>query len=78
MERVSLGRFMHAQTRGDKWALHNKSSGDLLGLLEYHPSWRQWVWETRAECIFSADCLQGIVKFLGRLNKERKEARDER
>ena len=77
MMRQDLGRFMYAwkPPERDFWYIHNKRSDAPLGGVEWYAPWKTHVFESIGEgAIFSADCLQEIVKFLGRLNKERKES----
>ena len=51
------------------WAI---VSGDLLGKIQYRPSWRCYVFEPCFPTVWSSGCLQDIQVFLNDLNDERK------
>ena len=75
MARVDLGRFMYAVggAADDLWEIRNKGSDGVLGYVDWYSRWKSYVFNSMGEAvIFSADCLEEIVKFLKRLNKERK------
>ena len=74
MARQELGRFMYAEEDGGIWTIYNKRDRSELGHIEWYGSWKEHVFTGYSLCVFSADCLAEITAFLGRLNKERKEA----
>jgi len=68
-----LGQFMYAEDIFGGWSILNTKYGNRIGDVVWYPPWKQYVFEGAEDCVFSADCLQEIVKFLLRLNEERKE-----
>lgn len=42
---------------------------DILGIIEFHPSWRTFVFSSRPNICFSFDCLEQIVEKLKEVNK---------
>lgn len=78
-ERTELGRFMYAEPDGragaPSWRICNKRHQDMLGLVEWNPRWREFVFSpVCGGVIFSADCLREIAGFLERQNAQKKEA----
>ena len=67
-EAVSLTRFkfIHFQFQRPYWRCLNNKSGEPLGLCEWYPAFRMWVFspEFGSDLVFSADCLQDIATFL--------------
>lgn len=50
-----------------QWRCVNRKSQDLLCLVSYYPRWRQWVMEPNAGTVFSVDCLEDVIHFIGQL-----------
>lgn len=49
--------------------IFNKSSGDPIGSIEYYKRWRQHVFTTFDQVVWSASCLQLVIDFLNEINK---------
>lgn len=41
-------------------------SGELLGLVKWYPSWRQYCFYNKGEIVLSAGCLDDIADFIRR------------
>ena len=78
MPRQELGRFMYAEEVDSGWEIINRRAEAVLAYAEWHKPWGAWVLSPGVGTIWSADCLAEITAFLGRLNRERKEADGDR
>lgn len=47
----------------------NKRSQGLLGMIHWHPAWRQYCFFPEPNCVFNDSCLQEIIAFMGELRK---------
>ena len=56
------------ESDGD-YHVRNRKSGSLLGMIEWYPSWRQWVFVTESSALWSWDCLRDISEFMRQLPK---------
>ena len=56
---------IYAVRRNDKTGLAH-----LLGIIKFSGAWRQYIFEPDSETGWSAGCLQGVVDFLHKINKE--------
>ena len=54
------------------WSVVNKASCEPLMLIRWYGAWRQYVAEPDAGTIFNDTCLETIIAFLNRLNKEKR------
>ncbi len=54
-----------------RWAVVNKSSDIELGEIRWYGAWRQYTFEPVNNSIYTNGCLQTIIDFLNRLNKEK-------
>lgn len=60
-------RFDPVPNPGNKtcrWRIANADTNELLGYIEYRPTWRKYVWGTMNNAIFDVTCTQEIVDFL--------------
>ena len=48
------------------WCKNNKTDG-ILGLVEYYPPWRKYVFSTDGDCVFDISCLADIIDFMKQL-----------
>jgi len=62
--------FQHAD-HPDVWVIKSKH-GDVLGGIEYYPSWRQYEFFPAESTMFSWDCLQALSAFLQELSAKRR------
>lgn len=58
------------ERRTKRWGVVSKSSGDVLGLVEWYGAWRQYIFEPREGCVFNNGCLNDISAFLTEMNAE--------
>lgn len=65
------------QGRTKRWGVVSKSSGDVLGLIEWYGAWRQYIIEPREGCVFNNGCLNDISAFLTEANAEHKRSLSE-
>ena len=54
------------------WICVNKASGSNLGNIQWYGAWRQYTFRPSAETEFNNSCLDSIIAFLNRLNKEKR------
>ena len=54
-----------------KWSVVNKSSGEPIAEIEWYPTWRQYVFFPEPDTVFNDGCLETIIAFIKRLNKEK-------
>lgn len=52
------------------WAITNNKSGVLLGIIEWYPSWRQYVFVPKEPSCFNNECLRTTEDFITDLNKK--------
>jgi hypothetical protein len=75
---VDLGnKYIHFEKSYDtgktqQWRVINKSSGFNLGLIAWNGGWRQYTFLPSENTEFTNGCLETIIKFLNRLNKEKR------
>jgi hypothetical protein len=70
---VSLGRYMNAHALGldqkrDVVTISSRNN-NVLGVFEYHPEWRQYVFCADDSAIFSHDCISELADFCQKLNR---------
>ncbi len=64
--------LVHDTGKTQKWNVVNKSSGFNLGDIFWYGSWRQYIFEPSTTTIYNNGCLEVIMNFLTRINKEKK------
>jgi len=47
-----------------RYEIRNKRSGDLLALVSWYGSWRQYTCNPQARTTYSAGCLRDIAQFM--------------
>lgn len=57
--------------RTDRWRVVSARSGVPLGMVEFRPTWRQYVFVPDGRTLFAADCMTEIAEFLTQLKEER-------
>jgi len=60
-------KFIHFVIVVDAWVCFTNRGDNVLGTLEYHKQWKQWVFQPEACCEFSMDCLEDIIAFTKQL-----------
>ena len=53
------------------WIL-NKRTKERLGVLNYFPKWKCYVFSGKSSALFDSECLQEVIDKLDELNKENK------
>lgn len=56
----------------EKWAVINKSSEEPLAQIEWLFGWRQYVIYPEPNTLYNDGCLESIIAFMKRLNREKK------
>ncbi len=54
------------------YSCRNNKSNIELGVIKWHPSWRQYCYFPTVQAVYSNDCLLNIIDFINQL-KEQKE-----
>ena len=54
------------------WSCRHNSSSDQLGVVCYHPGWRQYVYQPKVQAIYSSGCMDDISSFLNQVNTDYK------
>ena len=54
------------------WDVINKSSEEPLARIEWYWPWRQYVIYPEPNTLYNDGCLETIIAFIKRLNKEKK------
>ena len=54
------------------YAVDNKKTGDMLGVIRWHGAWRQYCFFPMGETIFNTDCMQYLIDFIKDLMEKRK------
>jgi len=78
-KQVELGQYMIARQlvnvklKTEIWAIENKNSGSVLGIVKWHSPWRQYCLFSNLGIVFSIGCLQKIESFMKQLNEKHKQ-----
>jgi len=72
-------KYIHYELQKDSgktqvWKVVNKSSGYTLAVIKWYGAWRQYVVEFDQPYVttFNNGCLESVIQFLNRLNKEKR------
>lgn len=49
------------------YAIVNRSAGEVIGSIDWHAQWRQYVFEARENTIWSVGCLNDVAAFMATL-----------
>jgi hypothetical protein len=60
-------------TKTKRFWIYNKEYNELIGNIYWRPSWRQYVIHFESETDWSKGCVMECLKFIDKLNAERKE-----
>lgn len=55
-----------------RWLCINVRMQDTIGVVEWYPTWRQYIYAPEGATVYSAGCLDNIKDFLDQLNGKRK------
>ena len=55
------------------YGIINNRNKDAIGYLYYDRKWKQFVFQSVPDCIFSTGCLEDIKSYMEELNKEEKQ-----
>lgn len=73
MSRKTFIRFeplpVEAGRKTGRWQVLSISSGGLLGIVTWYPSWRQYVLEPSCSTVWSNGCLRDVTAFLDAQNQ---------
>jgi hypothetical protein len=76
-ETVDIGnKYIYCQLVGktlktQKWVVINKASGIAIAKIEWYFPWRQYIFESINNSFYNNGCLQAILTFMNKLNKEK-------
>ncbi len=42
----------------------NNKKGDVIGWIDYHPQWKQYIFISQRNSIWSVDCLEDVINFI--------------
>lgn len=68
---------IESKTKTSKWWCFNNKSLGTLGLIKWHPAWRQYCFFPYQNTIFNKGCMEDINDFITQLMDERKVKKDE-
>lgn len=70
---IKIGRFMQARPVGmaphEVYTIHARSNGTVLGMVEWHARWREYVVQMEQDAVLSTECLQDLAAFLDNCNR---------
>lgn len=76
-----IGKYLSARSlprragqTTNRWEILS-THGDRLGTVGWFPRWRQYTFDPELGTTFNDTCLVDIAKFLGMVNKARREAK---
>lgn len=55
------------------YLIKNNKSKTELGVIVWYPQWRQYTFVTDKDAIWSVDCLQDVIHFIGQLKAQEAE-----
>lgn len=55
--------------------VRSKSDKTSLGMIKWHPAWRQYCFFPMPDCVWSQSCLEDLTIFLQALKDERKKVK---
>lgn len=53
----------------------SRSNDGILGDIYWYPNWRQFIFESEEDVIWSWDCLKGVSEFMQELNEAAKKVK---
>ena len=53
-------------------AIRNKNSDDIIGYIEWYPSWRQYCFFPEFDTVWNMVCLNDVQEVIQKLMKDRK------
>lgn len=59
---IEYGDFEHNDMPAYK--INNNKSGQLLGYIYFFPEWKQYVFSSYNDIVFSVSCLNDIIDFI--------------
>jgi len=63
--------FVEDKPKTQVWDVINKSSEEPLARIEWYYAWRQYVIYPEPNTFYNDDCLETIIAFMKRLNKDK-------
>lgn len=76
-EKQKKKSFLDFRQIGEKkktkiFGVYSSSGGDSLGGVMWQVSWRKYCFFPKDATVFDSNCLQEIIEFLDKINKEHK------
>ena len=68
-------RPIEQKAKTDVWQCGSNKGDFTLGIVKWHPAWRQYCFFPNAETVFSSGCLADVNNFMDELNKLHKAKR---
>jgi len=72
---VDRGASPSGKTR--RWEVRAKQGGDVLGVVQWWPAWRRYVFQPAYPTVFEQDCMRDIAAFIERATTDHKERRND-
>jgi len=69
-------RLIETKPKTTVWSCRNNNSEIELGVIKWHPSWRQYCYFPTVQAVYSKGCLIDISDFIDKLMNERKKSND--
>lgn len=60
------------------WAICSTEDEQFLGSIYWYGPWRQYIFEPSDSTLWHKGCLQDVVEFLDKVNREHREKRNEK
>jgi len=70
-----LFKLIEEKRKTKVWVVEETKYGNILGTIQWYSPWRQYVFETFIDTIFSWDCLKAVSEFLKKVNLEHRRER---
>ena len=75
---MSNYKYIHFEKVKDKdktsvWSCRNNKSNIELGIIKWHPAWRQYCYFPTIEAVYSKGCFKDIIDFIQKQMDARRE-----
>lgn len=73
-------KLVKKKAKSNAYQVNNRRANDVLGIIEWYPYWRQYIFEPsweRQSCVFNHTCLSELAEFLKELNIKHKEKKNQ-
>ncbi len=69
-------KLIEQKPKTNVYAVINKNFRNRIGIIKWHPAWRQYCFYPAEETIFSRGCMEDINKNIQELMEERKQQKE--